>query len=254
MSAAALLLALLAIAFALVAFWRVSLRQDVEGMQHQLRRELAALRASQGELLEGASRSLRASREAGRLRLAALAQDLKQLQEHAHSDLEGQIGRLWEQLARLSRAMEQAAKTARDTTLAAAQELERALSRRVRILSARVALLEMKGRAVLAAQAEREGDREGAGARLKAAAERLVRAREQLGGEQEEALAELRSDLEAASASVEAGAGDVQARIERLVADLDRLVGTLGSEEAAAERGASGGEGRAVEASAPALA
>ena len=70
MTTTALIIALISLGLASVAYWRSGGKQDVQNLHSSLQREMEALRAKQKELVESASQSLAAAYDHSRQRLA----------------------------------------------------------------------------------------------------------------------------------------------------------------------------------------
>ncbi len=88
MATTALVIALISLALASVAYWRSGGKQDVQSIQTSLQRELETLRAKQKELVESASQSLAAAYDRSRQRLAATRENLRKQKEEAVEGLE----------------------------------------------------------------------------------------------------------------------------------------------------------------------
>ena len=233
MSAAALVISIFSLALAGVAYWRSGGKEDVRRLEDQVRQELDALRAKQGELVDHASQSLAAAYDRSRSRLLAAGVRLRSLQESALEGMEVQLQRAGEQIDALAQRLEHAAHAARSATVAAARATERGLTVRVSRVQARVVLLEVKAQAVLAERAAGEGQFDRADARLTEAIELLAKARSILGEDNvyDHQLDAVRDALRHAVDSVRSRAEDSRRRIDQVLADADRVVNTLESDE-----------------------
>jgi hypothetical protein len=192
-------------------------------------------------MVEHTRASLAASYAADHDRLTRLRELMRIEKKRADADLRMQLDRAETDVNELVRAVEAGARTARDSTLAAAEQAEQALTQRVHMIEGRLALLRAKydsRRAQLLLE-RREPDE--ALRELVAAADRVDDALERLPSEHDQALTALRVDLHEAIASVQAGALDSRARLDDVLHKTDSLVRTLeDAEDAAAGRAQAG--------------
>ncbi len=98
MTAAALVISVVALGLAGVAYWRSGGDRDVARLEAGLRREVSELHAKQSELVDHASQSLSAAYDRSRVRLRATRSRIRQLQEAAVKGLDVQLRRAAEQL------------------------------------------------------------------------------------------------------------------------------------------------------------
>ena len=230
----ALVIALISLIVASIAYWRSGGRRDVA----LLRREFDGFRAREQEWRENISRSVAQAYERSRQRLAASRESLRRQSEEAVEDLERQIKRAQEQLETLARRLEKSAHAAVDATVEARQAVERAIAERVRHIEARAIILQVKGKTSRAVHATKRKDFARADALLTEGAELLRNAREVLGNDHayEHLIETMKAALRDATSAVRAQAQNVQQQIERVLTDADRLVGSLESDEEQAEK------------------
>jgi len=233
MNTTALIIALISLALASVAYWRSGGKQDVQNLQCSLQRELEALRAKQKELVESASQSLAAAYDRSRQRLAVARENLRQQKEEAVEGLEKQVKLAQSQLEALAKRLEESARAAKDLTVSAAHSAEEAIALRVRRMEARATLMQAKAKATRAQSAAANREFERADQLLAEAADLLRDARETLGDDHayDAKLEAIKSSLREATNAVHTHAEDIRKRIEQVLADTDRIVSTLESDE-----------------------
>jgi cellobiose-specific phosphotransferase system component IIA len=222
METTALVIAVISLVLAGMAYWRAGGQRDLE-----------LLRAKQQELTETLLLAIEEAYEASRQTLRQTAEGLRLLKDEAIEGLEQQVERATQQLQELERRLEAAAKAARDTTLAAAQKAERALRVRVHRLEARGSLLYAKGCAVLAIRWARKEEFDRAEKRLDEATALLALARETLRADHayDAQFDIVKRTLADATTAVREKAQDVRQRIEHVLAETDKLLGSLESDE-----------------------
>lgn len=235
MSPISLVISVVALGLAGVAYWRSGGQRDVARLESAMRRELNELSAKQAELVSHASDAVAAAYDRSRARLQSARTRVHRLQEAAVEGLDSQLRRAGEQLENLGRRLEHAASGAKSTTVAAARAAERGIARRARRIQARVVVLEVKAKARLAEHAARDRDFDRADARLAEATDllgevRTILADDDVFGDELDAI---RDALRHAVTSVRSRAEDTRRRIEQVLADADRVVTSLESDEVA---------------------
>jgi TolA-binding protein len=229
METVTLIIAIIALALAGVAWWRA-------GGQRDLKR----LRAKQEELTETLLLAIEEAYEASRQTLRQTADGLRQLKNEAIEDLAQPIERTQQQLQALERKLEESVKAIRHNTITAAQKAERALRQRVHRLEARGSLLYAKASAVLAQRWASKGELVRAEQRLDQAIALLALARETCRSDHayDEQFEVVKRSLDEATTAVRAEAQDARQRIEHVLLETDKLLGALESDEtkAAGER------------------
>jgi hypothetical protein len=222
MELAALILAVISLALAGIAYWRAGGRRDLE-----------TLRAKQKELTDVVLLAIEQAYDESRQTLQQTADSLRLLKQEAIEGLEQQIERATQQLQALERRLEHSLNNARASTLSAAHNAERALRQRVRRIEARGSLLYAKASAVLAQRWAAKGELIRAEQRLDQATALLALARETLRADHayDEQFETVKRALAEATAAVRAKAQDVRHRIEQVVSETDRLLGALESDE-----------------------
>lgn len=208
MALAAMIVAVVALAFRAVAYWRAGGDRDVELLRREMEREIDVLRTKQRELVEGASVALTAAYERSRRRLERNRKRLRALRAETIEGLEQQIDRAAEQLHPLAERLEAAAQALSDSTLTAAHTIERGIAKRVRRLEARTMLLVAKVRATRAVSVAEKREFERAERQLVHAAKFLRTAYKILPGDEayDQGLVAVELALAAAKAAVRAKA------------------------------------------------
>ncbi|MCY1057465.1 hypothetical protein [Nannocystis sp. SCPEA4] len=228
---AALAVSAFSIALALFAYWRSGGKQDAERTHAEIRADIDSLREKQTELVQRTRASLDSAYAASHDRLTRLRETLRIEKDRVEAGMRAQLERADADVNRLASAIETAARTARDSTIAAAEQTEKALTRRSRALEGRVALLRAKYK-VRRAQVLSEGHEYVEATRVLAnAADLLDVAEERLTRDHDPALGALRLALHEAAASVQAHAIDTRDRLEEVLRKTDGLVKTLEDEE-----------------------
>ncbi len=229
MEITALIIAIIALALAGIAYWRAGGQRDLE-----------TLRAKQKELTDVVLLAIEQAYEESRQTLRQTADSLRLLKEEAIEGLEQQIERAAQQLQTLERRLEESLNNARASTLSVAHNAERTLRLRVRRLEARGSLLYAKASAVLAQRWAGKGELIRAEQRLDQATALLALARETLRADHayDEQFEIVKRALAEATTAVRAKAQDVRQRIEHVLTETDKLLGALESDEtkAAGER------------------
>ena len=233
MSSIAIVISVIALAMASVAYWRSGGQRDVRRFEDQLRRDIDSLRAKQAELVEHITESLATAYQRSRNGLQAARYRLRGLQESAAEGLDVQLRRAGEQIEALAQRLEQAAGTAKSATVAAARATERGIATRVRRAQVRVMLLEVKAKAALAQRAAADGAFDRADARLTEATDLLSEARAIVADDVAylQSLDAIRDALRQAVLAVRSQAHDTRRRIDQVLVDTDRVVTTLESDE-----------------------
>jgi hypothetical protein len=222
MEATALVIAIIALALAGIAYWRAGGQRDLE-----------RLRAKQEELTETLLLAIEEAYEASRQTLRQTAESLRLLKDEAIEGLEQPIERAAQQLQALERKLEEGLKSARTSTLSAAHNVERSLRLRVRRIEARGSLLYAKASAVLAQRWAGKGELIRAEQRLDQATALLALARETLRADHayDEQFEIVKRALAEATTAVRAKAQDIRQRIEQVLAETDKLLNVLESDE-----------------------
>src|SRR5260221_13934123 len=88
MTTTALIIALISLGLASVAYWRSGGKKDVQNLHNSLQREMEALRAKQKELVESASQSPAAAFDHSRQRPPGARGNMRQQKEGAPEGLE----------------------------------------------------------------------------------------------------------------------------------------------------------------------
>lgn len=238
MAVIALILSLVAVALAGVAYWRAGGGADVRRAHDELRRDLDALRTKQRELVENAADTLAAAYNRSRSELASVQARIGELGRHTAEGLQDQLHRAGNQAQQLLTSLEHAAGQAKDLTVNGARSVEQGLARRARRIHARIVLLEVKASAALAARAASNHDFDRADRRLAEASHLLGEARAILDDDHviAEGLAAMKLRLLDAAEAVRTRAEDTRRRIDTVVADTDRVVGDLEAAEDHAQR------------------
>lgn len=238
MTVTALILSLVAVALAAVAYWRAGGDADLRQAHDELRRDFDALRTKHRELVDGAADTLAAAYNRSRSELRAVQHRIGDLGRHTAGGLQDQLHRAGNQAQRLLTTLEHAAGEAKTLTVTAARSVEASIARRARRIHARVVLLEVKTNAALAARAVDDRDFDRADRRLAEASHLLAEARAILDDDHVivEELATMKLRLLDAAEAVRTRAEDARRRIDTVVADTDRVVGDLEAAEDHAER------------------
>lgn len=234
----ALIIALISLGLASVAYWRSGGKQDVQNFQASLQRDMEVLRAKQNELVESASQTLAAAYDRSRQRLAVARENLRRLNEEAVEGLQKQVKLAQEQLGALAKRLEETARAAKDATVSAARSAEEAIALRVRRIEARVTLMQAKAKATHAQSVAAKRQFEHADQLLTEAAALLRDARETLGDDHayDAQLDAIKGSLRDATQAVRAQAEDIHNRIEHVLADTEKIVSTLEEDETNAEQ------------------
>lgn len=222
MTTTTLVIAIISLVLALVAYWRSGGKRDLE-----------LLRAKQEELAESLLLVVEQAYDASRQTLRQTAEGLRHLKDEAVEGMEHSVERAQQQLQTLERRLEETARAARNSTAAAAQKAERALRVRVHRLEARGSLLYARASVVLANHWANKGEFLRAEQRLDQATALLALARETLRADHayDEQLEVVKRSLAEATSAVRAKAEDVRQRIDQVLADADRIVGSLEADE-----------------------
>lgn len=238
MAVTALILSLVAVALAGIAYWRAGGKAELRRAHDELRRDFDAVRAKQRELLDGAADTLSAAYDRSRGELRTVQHRIGDLGRHTADGLHDQLQRASNHAQQLLSNLEQAARQARTLTVTAARNAEAAIAHRVRRIHARIVLLEVKVNATLAARAADDRNFDRADRRLAEASHLLAEARAILDDDQviAEDLAAMKLRLLEATDAVRARAEDARRRIDVVVADTDRVVSDLEVAEDHAER------------------
>jgi len=147
MSKAALIISLISLLMAAMAYWRAGGKQDIDN----LRRETEAVRAEQRQAISAAY-------DRSRRRLQLAREQLRQLKEQAVESLSRQTDEAGAQLTAIAERLEDGARAAKDTTVALAKSAEEGVARRARHIQARLTLLNAEARATHAIQAAKDKD------------------------------------------------------------------------------------------------
>ncbi|PCC75273.1 hypothetical protein SAMN02745121_04004 [Nannocystis exedens] len=234
MAGGALAVSAFSIAVALLAYWRAGGRQDAERTHAEIRAAVESLREKQTELVDHTRGSLDAAYQNSRDRLTRVRELLRIEKDRAEAELKQQLDRTEADVDRLVATVELEARKTRDSTIASAEQAERALSQRVRTIEGRVALLRAKYK-TRRAEALAEGRAyEEALRTLVEATDLLDQAQERLPREYDPTVASLRMAMHEALTAVQDGAVDIRARLEEALRQTNSLVRTLENDEAAA--------------------
>lgn len=233
MGLAALVIAIIGLVMAVLAWWRAGGKQDVEVAQKRLNEESEQLRAVHRELSEVFLFAIEGAYEESRETLQQTAEGMRQLKDEAFEGLGQELERITEQLRALQRRLDEGLKSARETTLATAQAIERSLRRRVHRMQARGSLLYAKGAATLAIRWARKEEFQRAEKRLDEATALLALARETLRADHayDEQFEDVKRALAEATGAVRGQEQDVPQRIEHVLTETDTLLGALETEE-----------------------
>jgi DNA repair exonuclease SbcCD ATPase subunit len=233
MATIALILAVISLALAGIAYWRSGGQQDIQELKRQLQGEMDVLRTKQKEILESTSQSIASTYDRSRQRLANTREELVKQEKAAIEGLEEQLKKARKQLEALGDKLEEYAIAAKESTLEAARSAEEAISQRIRRIQARVTLLQAKGKASRAQKAETDKDLERADRLLQEAMELLREARETLSGDPayHQELETMKLALQEATAAVRARTEDIRQRIEKVLADTDTIINSLETDE-----------------------
>ena len=233
MATATLVIALISLGLASVAYWRSGGKQDVGTLQSSLQHEMEVLRAKQKELVDSASQAMTAAYDRSRLRLALARENLRLQKEEAVEGLQKQVNLAQEQLDALAGKLEDTAHAAKDMTVSAARSAEEAIALRVRRIEARATLMLVKAKATRAQSIAADKEFLLADQLLAEATDLLRDARETLGDDHvyDTQLDAIKVSLRKATEAVRTQAEDTRMRIEQVLADTDKIVGTLESDE-----------------------
>lgn len=233
MGFATLIIAIVGLALAGLAWWHAGGKQDVGVARKRLTEEIEQLRAAHRELSELFLFAIEEAYEESRETLQQTAEGMRQLKSEAIEGLGQELERITEQLRALQRRLDEGLKSARDTTLATAQSCERSLRRRVHRMQARGSLLYAKGAATLAIRWVRKEEFQRAEKRLDEATALLALARETLRADHayDQQFEVVKRALAEATGAVRAKAQDVPRRVEYVLAETDKLLGALETEE-----------------------
>lgn len=235
MAVAALVIAIVSLVLAGVAYWRSGGQRDIQRFDSQLQRQLDALQMKQAELVEQAAQSLAAAYDRSRQRLQHVRARLHDLHTAAEEGLDAQRRRAVEHLEALSERLEHSAAAAKDATVSAARQAEASIARRVHRVHARVLILEVKGKATLARRAAAADEYDRADTRLSEAIELLGDVRSVLRDDHayDSQLDSLKGNLREAVTAVRTRAEDAKRRIDHVLADADDVITRLESDEPA---------------------
>jgi len=233
MDTLAIIISLVSLAFAVTAYWRAGGKQDIEHARLEIEREIESLRTKQKELVESIAENITATYEASRKRLQHAREVLRQATEEAVEGLEQQIERARAQLEALTQQLEEAARSARDTTITSARDVEQAIAVRVRRVEARMMLLHAKAKTLRAVGAAGVHELPRAEELLEEAAELLRTARATLADDHayDELFDNVKGALRDATMAVRTRAEDIRRKIEQVLSATDHLVGSLESDE-----------------------
>jgi hypothetical protein len=222
MEITALIIAVVGLILAAVAYWRIGGRDDIE-----------LLRDKQRELADAFLFMIEDAYEESRQALRQTADGLRQLKAEAVEGLEQQIERATQQLHALEQRLANGLKSARNSTLSVARSVERALRVRVHRLEARGSLLYAKASATLAIRWSNKAEFQRAEKRLDEATSLLALARETFRADHayDEQLEVVKCSLAEATTAVRARAQDARQRIEQVLTETDKLLTALGSDE-----------------------
>ena len=234
MAVAALVIAIVSLVLAGVAYWRSGGQRDIERFDNQLQRQLDALQMKQAELVDQAAQSLAAAYERSRRTLHHVRSRLHDLHTAAEEGLDAQRRRAAEHLEALSDRLEHSAAAAKAATVSAARQAEAGIARRVRRVHARVLILEVKSKSGLARRAASADEYDRADTRLSEAIELLGDVRAILRDDHayDPQLDSLKSALREAVTAVRTQAEDTKRRIDHVLADADTVIARLESDEA----------------------
>jgi hypothetical protein len=226
-------ISLVSLALAAAAYWRAGGKEDLKRAQREIQREFGRLKVRQQEVMESISSSLSAAYDASRQRLLHARDVLRQTREEAIRGMEQHLYRAQEQIEALAQRLEEAAQSAKASSISAARNLERAISIRVRRLEARAILLRARAKMSLAVSAASRDDFVLAEQRLEEAIDLLREADDLLADDHayDSALDSMKLSLRNATTSVQAHAKNIRAKIEDVLAETDRLIGNLESDE-----------------------
>lgn len=229
----AIVIAVISLALAGIAYWRAGGQRDVAVARERIAHELAAIRAKQKEFDEAFLVAVEEAYAQNRQTLQQTAEGLRQLQDQAIAGLADPINRAMEQLHALEQQLAAGLKSARASTLATAQSVEVLLRRRVHRLEARGSVLYAKAEAVLADNWAQKQEFQVAEKRLDEATVLLALARETLRGDYAyyEQFEIVKRALTEATAGVRAAAPAARPRIAHVVAETDALLGALERDE-----------------------
>jgi membrane-associated HD superfamily phosphohydrolase len=222
METVTLIIAVISLALAGVAYWRAGGRRD-----------LAALHTKQKELTDALLFVIEELYEESRQSLRQTADGFRQLKTEAIEELDQQLDRATHQLQALERRLEEGLKSARDSAMLTAHSIERGLRRRVRRIEARGSLLYAKAAAVLAIRWARKAEFDRAEKRLDEATALLALARETLRADHayDAQFDIVKRTLAEATTAVREKAQDTRQRIEHVLAETDKLLGALEADE-----------------------
>jgi membrane-associated HD superfamily phosphohydrolase len=227
MEIATLIIAIMGLALAGLAWWRAGGRRDLE-----------ALRAKQKELTDALLYVIEELYEESRQSLRQTADGFHQLKTEAIAELDQQLDRATHQLQQLERRLEEGLKSVRDSAMVTAHSVERGLRRRVRRIEARGSLLYAKASDVLAVRWLRKQEFDRAEKRLDEATALLALARETMRADHayDEQFDIVKRTLADAITAVREKSADSISRIERVIAETDKLLNALETDETEAAR------------------
>lgn len=222
MEVVAIVIAIVSLALASVAYWRAGGRRDLD-----------LWRAKQQEISETLLVALEEAYAASRQTLRQTAEGLRMLKDEAIEEVTAQVERTAQQLETLESRLAEGVQAVRASTLSAAHGMERTLRLRVRRLEARGSLLYAKASVILARRWAGRGELVRAEQRLDQATALVALARETLRGDHayDTPFEKVKNALAEATAAVREKSENLQNRIEQVVVEMDHLLSALETAE-----------------------
>ncbi len=232
MDTLAIVISLISLVLATVAYWRSGGKIDAQ----RVRIEIERLKAREKELAESITQTIAAAYEASRQRLQYAREVLRHTKDEAIRGLEEQLRRAQAQLEALAQRLEEAARSAKESSISVARNVERAIALRVRRIEARAKLLRAKAKTIMAVSVASKLDFQRAEQLLEEATDLWREAREVLADDHayDQLFEAMKRSLRDATIAVQSKAQNARAKIEDVLVETDHLVSSLESDEQSA--------------------
>ena len=217
--------------------WRSPVHAGEQPKEQTAQNQRDRLRTKDNEVTEKLTQTLASAYEASRQRLQQAGEALRKAKDDAVEGLQPELKRAQEQLDALAQRLEQGARSAKETSISAARNIEEGINLRVRRMEARTKLLGAKAKTKLAVSAAAKQDFARAEQLLGDATELLRTARAALVDDHayDDQLDDMKAALVEASAAIKAHAQNAGGKIEQVVTDVDRILKRLEGDEKKAE-------------------
>lgn len=233
----ALVIAAIALLIGGIGYWRSGGAEDVAVARDKLETAVEKLEATQREIVDDVSTTMRSVYEGTQVRMQRFADSITETRKEAGEALAKQLDRASQQLAALQRGVADGLASIKDTTLTLARQTQDSLVRRVNRMEARVAILQARWKIDKSVELADKLEFDSAERKLQEAVMLIKDARQALGedGEYEAKLDAMRDSLEVAVSSVKAKAENIRAKIDQVISDTDKLVAAFESNEQLAD-------------------